>query len=232
MLYIFISHYDDYSENVEKIKNIDRENVKKIYWEDYFVNPFKIEESDRIYILTNATSVLPFVKQFGENYYVINKNYYMKNLNKFDIQKHLSNRNISVPTLLEFERINKRSFPIMCKSKKHADFVIAIYTLGTFNSLFSKYNKNDFYLEQLVRINEEIKVYFVKDETYFYDGYHNEKLHKEISDICKKISEILTLDVFSIDVLVCNGKLFVIDINPAAGLFNSMSARKKLVEWI
>lgn len=232
MVYVFISHYDDYSENVDKIKNIDKENVRQIYLEDYFANPINFEKEDRIYFLTNAISVLQFIKQFGESAYIINKSYYVQQYNKLDIQRQLRDSEISVPNLLEYEQINKRSFPIMCKSKKHADFVIAIYTFGTFNDIFSKYNKNDFYLEQFVKNSEEVKVYFVRDKAYFYDGYQNEELHETISSVCKKISKSLSLEVFSVDVLVCNEKILVIDINPAAGLFNSVLARKELVEWI
>lgn len=232
MLYIFISHYDDCSKNVEKIKETDKKNIKKIYLEDYFAGPFELEEADRVYFLTNTVLALQFIERFGKNNYIINRSYYTRNFNKFETQKLLKDNGLSVPNVLEFEHINKKSFPIMCKSKKHADFVIAVHTLGALNDIFSKYNKNDFYLEQMIDTNEEIKIYFVKDEIYFYDGYKNKKISKEISELCRRISKVLSLEVFSVDVLVNNEKLFVIDVNPAAGLYNSVFARKKLVEWV
>ena len=71
----------------------------------------------------------------------------------------------------------------------------------------------------------------MKDKTFMYENQNDYSNFKEISNICGKISKALDLQVFSADILICENEIYVIDVNPAAGLFNSTDSRKKLVEW-
>ena len=231
MLYIFLSHYDNYDENVAKIKSLNENYVQQVYVEEYLQNPFKMNKTDIVYILNNSNYNIKLLELLDSVCYIINKNFYLKKYDKNAIQNILMNANIQVPKLLSFDDINKRSFPLMCKSKNHADFVIAMYTFGTYNNFFTKYVKNDFYLEQKINFTKEIKVYYVKDKTFMYENQNDYSNFKEISNICGKISKALDLQVFSADILICENEIYVIDVNPAAGLFNSTDSRKKLVEW-
>ena len=55
-------------------------------------------------------------------------------------------------------------------------------------------------------------------------------MDEKIKQICLKISEVLQLELFSVDIIMQDGYYYVIDINPSAGLYKSSKSRKKLVE--
>ena len=64
-----------------------------------------------------------------------------------------------------------------------------------------------------------------------YDNEKDFRYIEKLTTIFKKISDVLNLQVFSVDILMSDEKFFVIDVNPAAGLYNSKLSRQYLVEW-
>ena len=186
----------------------------------------------KIYFLTNSPLIKDVICIIDSECFIINKEYYLKrNTNKRNVQKLLIKNEILVPEIIDVKELNKHSFPIMCKSKNHADFIITIYTRGTFNSIISKYDINNLYFEKYIKSNKEIKVYFVRDKIFLYDNEKDFRYIEKLTTIFKKISDVLNLQVFSVDILMSDEKFFVIDVNPAAGLYNSKLSRQYLVEW-
>lgn len=232
MLYIFISQYDNYWENVDKIKSHNMSGVKQIYVEDYLNSPINFSKEDIVYFLTNTLLVKEVINKINNQCVVINRGYYLNDLtDKYSIQQKLYNNKIMVPQLLSADSLNRYSFPIMCKSKSHANFIIAIFTLSTFTDIMLKYNVGDFYLERFIKCTRELKAYFVKDKTFLYDNENNFKYFKELNETLRKIGNLLNLEVFSVDILLTENAFYVIDVNPAAGLFNSKASRQYFVEW-
>ena len=55
---------------------------------------------------------------------------------------------------------------------------------------------------------------------------------EKIIECCNKISKILDLDIFSVDIIKKNDLYIVIDVNSSAGFYLLDEARNKLVEEI
>ena len=232
MVYVVLSHYDNYVDRVEKIKN-DGLEVDYFYVEDYLETPekYNLSEKDVIYFLNNSDHNLEFIEKAEKtNCKIINIGYYKNNLSKLGCQKALSDGGVKVPEIINFKDITKRDFPLFCKAYQHADIVMKMYTLSTFENIISKFNVEDLYFERSVDKGDykEFKVYFIKDDIYFDDKY-GEFYDEEIQKICLKVRDVLGLDVYSTDIILSAGEYYVLDINPCAGLYNSKASRRALI---
>ena len=104
--------------------------------------------------------------------------------------------------------------------------IFKAYTRNTIINFFKKFNKKDFYIEEAIEGECEIKYYYVKENVYAKNGII---IKDNIKKECTKISKILGLEVFSLDVIEKNKSNVIIDVNPAAGFYLLDDARNKLI---
>jgi len=234
MIKIALSYEDDYIDRVEKIKDNFSEHVDYFYVEDYINKTvlFSFTNNDVIYILNNSSYNLSLIKKLKNKVHkIINESFYCEKHTKLDIQEILKHNGVLVPNILECKNLTKYNFPLFCKSLNHADLVLKIYNKNSLDNLLEKFNSNNIYLEESLESSnsKEYKVYFIKDTIYFDDKYED-FMDENIKQICLKISSILQLELFSIDIIKQNNNYYVIDINPSAGLYMSSKSRKALIE--
>lgn len=234
MIKIVLSYEDNYIDRVEKIREEFLEDVDYFYVEDYINKNVSLTFSsdDVIYILNNSSYNLSLIKEIKcKVYKIINEKFYCKENTKLKIQKELKNNDILIPNIIEYEKVTKYNYPLFCKSVDHADLVLKVYNKNSLDNLFKKFDRGGIYLEESLENSnsEEYKVYFIKNTIYFDDKY-GDFMDEKIKQICLKISDILKLDLFSIDIIKQNNNYYVIDINPSAGLYKSSKSRKALIE--
>mgnify|MGYP002518352242 CR=1 FL=1 len=232
MIKIALSYKDNYIDRVKKIMDDFPNCVDYFYVEDYINNAksFLFTSNDIIYILNNSSYNLLLIKKMKNKVHnIINEKFYSHKYNKLDMQERIKKNNILVPNILKYNNLTKYNFPLFFKSVNHADIVLKVYNRNSLDILLTKF-KNNFYLEEsLENYSKEYKVYFIKNAIYFDDNY-KKFMDEKIKQICLKISEVLQLELFSVDIIMQDGYYYVIDINPSAGLYKSSKSRKKLVE--
>ena len=164
---------------------------------------------------------------------VFNSKFYSSKLSKLNSQQLLAENNVLVPQIIEYENLEKKDFPLFCKSHQHADMVMKVYNKLTLDNLLKKFDVKDLYFERAVDCGnyKEYKVYFVKNDIFFDDKY-NDFYDTNIKDVCARVSDVLGLDVYSTDILLSEGKYYVLDINPSAGLYMSTGSRKALLKGV
>lgn len=230
-LIIFVSRYDDYSDRAEKIKK-DLKNVEYYFLEDIklkYLN--KIIENNTIFFLTNSNQInriIDFILKRKINCNILNLNFFLEKYNKLTMQKKLEYNGVIIPKL--YNSISEILFPVYVKSINHSDFIVKIYNKTSLGKIkLSAYKKC--YFEEAIddRNGYEYKIYYVNNKI-FYSGLIEKKVHVAISKICNRISNALKLEVFSTDIIFSNKKYYVIDVNPAPGLWNSEDARITLGE--
>ena len=92
-----------------------------------------------------------------------------------------------------------------------------------------KLNPIDYYLEEIINFDKENKLYFVFDTLFNEEGIYvddNDYL------VCKRIQNILKLDVMSIGICYTDGKKYIIDVNTSPAFFKSESARIAFIEKV
>ena len=94
------------------------------------------------------------------------------------------------------------------------------------NKFFEKFASDEFYLEEAIESNVESKFYFVKGNIY---AKNNIEILNCVKNTCIRISSVLKLDVFSVDMIQRNDDYVVLDVNPSAGFYMLDEARNKLV---
>lgn len=215
-----------------KIKNESPDFVDLIYIEDFISNNnnIQIQNEDIILIMSNDSYISKFIETVN-NCIILNKKFLKYNYDKLKVQKILQENDISVPNILNLNEIENKHFPIYCKSLKHTILSKKIENFTELNDFTLKNDSNNFYIEQNVLNGNltEFKIYFVKDEIFYYDNI--EETNKEtISKVMLEISKILSLDVFSMDVIMNEEIYYVLDVNPMPGFYMSKNSRLALIE--
>lgn len=226
---IFLSQKENYKESANKI--VEALKIKAdIIWIEEFMSTENKEEKLKdsiIYFLCNSTLVKELVKLLKEtNCYIFNKEFFEKNYTKLEMQKKLINNKIETPQIFESFEIKKLKFPIFCKENVHAGIVFKIYTQNTINKFFERFSHDEFYLEESIESNLEMKLYVVYNNIY---TKNNIEIPSCVKDICMKISRVLNLDIFSVDMIQKDSDYFVFDVNPSAGFYMLDEARNKLI---
>lgn len=234
MIKIALSYEDNYIDRVEKIKKEFVDDVDYFYVEDFINknNLLTFAKNDIVYILNNSTYNFLLINEIKDNVYkIINEEFYCKKNNKLKIQKELKANDILVPNIIECNNVTKYNYPLFFKSIDHTELVLKVYNKNSLDNLLQKFDSSSIYLEESLEgsNSEEYKVYFIKNEIYFDDKYED-FTDERIKQICLKISNILKLELFSIDIIKQSNHYYVIDINPSAGLYKSSKSRKALVE--
>lgn len=225
---IFLSKEESYLGSAIKIKEQSNFYTEIIYIEDYIMNKKKIENSI-IYFLCNSDLVKEIVNiKEIKNCYIFNKKFFEKNYTKLGIQNILQSNYIEVPIIIDKNNINKINCPTFCKEDRHGGIVLKTYTSSTISRFFEKFNKDDFYLEESIVAQEELKLYFVRDSIYSKGN-----INDILKTICIKVSKLLQLEIFSIDIIKdFEDNYYVIDVNPSAGFYMLDYARKELINNI
>ena len=87
---------------------------------------------------------------------------------------------------------------------------------------------NKFYLEEKLDNTYEYKIYYVNKKVFFKDKI---KIYdQEIDEMCEKISKILKLEVFSVDLIKIQDEYYVIDVNPSSAFYLSKKARLEFIK--
>lgn len=232
MLIIFYEDFTKVKNIIAKLKNESIAPVQEINIFDYLNNPdnFKINSNDVAYFLFNsALSTLLLDKLKSSRCTVLNKEFFLLSLDKEKVQRLLLSNNINVPKVVDFNRITNQK--LILKAKNHTLPVHIFERKDELNAFFIDKNIYDYYVEEFIDSNIEYKIYFVNGKMFFYDNI-KPILQESLNQSTNQISKILKLDIFSADVLFKDGKFFIIDINPAAGLFMSKDARQKLLNFV
>lgn len=222
---IFISKYDNTLNGANKIKN-KMDNCDILILEDFNEN-LNINNSN-IYFLCNTPLINKVVKRLNSNNYIFNKEYYLNNYKKKDVQILLGKNNIDVPKIIDSNKIEDNTYPIFCKENNHVGIIFLVYNKVTLDKFFKKFNINNFYLEEMLDNTYEYKVYYVNKKVFFKDKIKMYDL--KINNICEKISKILNLEIFSIDLIKIQDKYYVIDVNPSSAFYLSHKARTEFIK--
>lgn len=234
-LIIFVSKYENSLDGAKKIKNEADFNVEILEIEE-FCNNNKyslISESDIIFFLCASHFINQVVTNLNEKgCRIINKKYFLSNFTKKEIQVILEKNNINVPKIYTENIIVNKIFPIFLKENKHTGITLELYNENTQNRIFEKFDSENFYLEEPVKIEypKEIKIYCVNNKLYYKN---NQELNNEkINSICKKIVKIFdTIEVCSIDFIYNYDEVYLIDFNPSSGFYSTDRGRKGFIDY-
>ena len=222
---IFISKYDNTLNGANKIKN-KMDNCDILVIED-FNKDLNINNSN-IYFLCNTPLINKIVKRLNSENYIFNKEYYLDNYKKKDVQILLRKNNINVPKIIDYSKIKDNTYPIFCKENNHVGIIFLVYNKLTLDKFFKKFNMNKFYLEEKLDNTYEYKIYYVNKKVFFKDKI---KIYDpEINKMCEKISKILKLEVFSVDLIKIQDEYYVIDVNPSSAFYLSKKARLEFIK--
>lgn len=231
MLIIFYDNVKNVQNIIAKIKNENSVLVKEISIQDYLKNNsnFEINVDDVVYILSND-NVLN--NKLIENLSIVdckilNKNYYLSNYDKQQIQQILFQNCVPVPKIINLndDFVGK----VICKPKNHTLAVNIFDDMNSLRCFLKNKDANEYYIEKFEEYEIEYKIYFVNNKMFFYEEV-NAVDNKLLNETLNKISDILKLDVYSVDVLFNAQQFYIIDINPSAGLFKSKDARIALID--
>lgn len=226
---IFLSKYENYLESARKIKDNSNLKVNIEYIEDFILQEKKIDKlkNSIIYFLCNSELNKKLVELLKNiNCYIFNKKFFESNYTKLEMQELLINNKINTPSI--YQTVNKKQMklPILFKENKHAGMILEVYTRNTIEEFFKKFNENNFYIEEKINGGYEVKYYYVKNNIY---TKKDSIIENTVKIYCEKISHVLGLEVFSVDIIKKNKQYIVIDINPSAGFYLLDEARNKLI---
>ena len=233
MLVVFYDKVKNVQNIIDKIKSNDILIVKEIYIEDFLdeKEKYKISESDVAYILCNNNVLInKLIEKLSDvKCKILNKEFYIQNYDKEKIQKKLLKNDIKVPKIIDFnENFNKK---LICKPKNHTLEVNIFDNIKSLEVFLNDKNIDDFYIEEYIENDVEYKIYFVNNKVFFYENVENLN-NEKLNETLNKISKILKLDVYSVDVIFNkNEEFYIIDINPSAGLFMSKDAQRELINF-
>ena len=235
---IITSKTNIYTEQVKKLKEESKLQTEVINIEDLISDEstsLDFENSIIYFLCCNSPLVPTAIKKLESyNCYIINKQYLTKDHLKLDVQILLDKNNINVPKTYAIENIKNIKFLIFCKENRHEGIIIQVYNKITLTRFFEKFNTKEFYLEETINNNKdlrEFKVYFVDKKIFLKDVTCYNKI---LEEMCKKVSVALNnLEVFSVDIVQnTNGELFVIDVNPSAGFYLSDDGRRYFLDTL
>ena len=232
-LIIILSKNENFIKSALKIKEQSKINTKILFIEDIVLE--EINNEDIIYFLCNSPLIPDLIKKIENlSCTIFNKKYFINNYSKYQIQLIMKNNDILVPNIIDYEMLESIKFPIFCKENKHVGILFKAYNIETLKKIFSNLNKDEFYFEEDITLNKtkttEFKVYYVNNKCFYKD---NEKVkNNELLKICKNISSLLGLDIFSADFIDDGNSNYLIDVNSSAGFYLSNDARYELIKCI
>lgn len=222
---------ENYLNSAIKIKESAKIEVNIIWIEELMVQEDKEKrlENSIIYFLCNTPLVKELVDLLDNtNCYIFNKEFFKENDTKLEMQERLIKNQIDTPKIITDCKEKEIKIPIFCKENSHAGMVFQAYTKSTIEEFFKRFDTTDFYLEEVIN-GEEVKYYYVNQKIY---AKGNLEIPDKINQVCKKVANLLRLEVFSIDFIKSKEEYKAIDVNPAAGFYMLDSAREDLISEI
>ena len=226
---IFLSKKEKYLKSAYKIKKNTKLNVDIIYIEDFIqnINKNEILEDSIIYFLCNSNLNKEIVNIASKTKcYIFNKRFFENNYTKLEIQKLLIKNKLCVPKIATYEDYRNLKYPVFCKENRHAGIVFKAYTNNTVKRILEKFDQKDFYIEESIECQQEIKYYYIKGNVYCKDTMD---IPNVIYNNCDRIAKLLKLDIFSMDVIKNNNSYMIIDVNSSAGFYLLDDARNNLI---
>lgn len=145
---ILISKQDKYYYSYIKLKDESYIPTNIYYIED--LNLDTIEQynfnNHMIYFLCNLSlnnKIILALK--NKNCYFINKNFFLHDYTKLEVQQVLNKNNVDIPEIVTINGLNKIQYPIFCKENSHVGINLIAYSENTLVKFFSKFNISDFY---------------------------------------------------------------------------------------
>lgn len=234
-LIIFISKFEDSLGSAKKIKEESEFCVEVIKIENFYIDNIysEINKDDIIFFLcaSNLISEIAIILD-KKGCSIINRDYFVSNYTKKEIQIFLKNNNIRIPNIYTENICNNNKFPIFLKENKHTGISLQLYNRNSQEQILDKFSDKDFYLEDSINLNnsKEIKVYGVNGILYYQNNYEQKEL--KIIEICKKIIEIFNnIEVCSIDFIYNEKEYYLIDFNPSSGFYATDSGRKGFINY-
>ena len=162
----------------------------------------------------------------NSNCYIFNNKFFESNYTKLEMQKLLIDNKISTPQIFQISKEKEMQLPILFKENRHSGMILEVYTKNTIEEFFKRFKEDDFYIEEKINGGQEIKYYYIKGNIY---TNNNSIIYDVVKLYCNKISNILGLEIFSVDIIKKDNKYIVIDINPSAGFYLLDEARNNLI---
>lgn len=210
-----------------------------IFIEDWSLD-YNEKSSDQkkiFYFLTNVDEVIACIQDVLRNGHIIINKIFLFRLgehSKFYLQKIIEQNGISVPKSVcsaNNKDICKIDFPCYIKSQKHTSAVIKVsnkkelyQTIWLFDS-----NNEGWYAEEAIAGDDVLlqKIYYINGKAFAKDN------NFQVENVFISISEILGLEVFSVDIFSSkSSKYWVIDVNPAPSFFKLEEARKAFATFL
>ena len=115
---IIVSKKENFIGSAKKIKHELNIPCEILYLEDIIDNTEYIKDTDIIYVLANGKDVYTFIAMIkNKKSYIFNKQFYLENLTKLQIQQKLKLNNVLVPEILS--KNNKCiKMPVFVKENK------------------------------------------------------------------------------------------------------------------
>jgi hypothetical protein len=240
-LYIVLSETQLFREGAELISEACERQKKsaKIITIDG-VADCELSVLDKMFFLTNEDSVGKIAQELNSTgVEVLNSKYITCFRVKSEVQEFLSSAGVLVPKIYvkssEYRKypavVREIRFPIYIKSENHVCDVLRVHEQGDFFTVIKDGGDAwGWYAEEAVDAPDRIlrKVYWVSGKSFERDG--EESPTKEMDMTLQAIGDKLSFDTFSADLIVGDGKLWCIDVNPAPALFGSVAARDYFAE--
>lgn len=234
-LIAYVSKYENSLDGAKKIQNQSNYDVE-IYGIEKFCEENKynlINEEDVIFFLCASPLIYEVATKLNEKgCRIINKEYFLSNFTKKEIQILLEKNQVKIPKIYIEDIYNNNIFPIFCKENMHTGITLQLYNKNTQDRVFEKFDYKDFYLEEPVKINnsKEIKVYCVNGEIFYKNNQEQNNII--INDICKKVVKIFNnIEVCSIDFIYNEEEYYLIDFNPSSGFYSTDKGRKGFINY-
>lgn len=215
---IIASKKGKYFKQIDKLINESLIEAKSYYIEDLLISDIKFNSDDLLYFMcSNYSLIKSYLLTRIIDAEIINKTFLLKEKTKKDVQLILSEKSINTPKLLN--DINDKFFYLKENNHEGLSKKIKGEELNDFSHI-------DYYLEEYIDYKIELKLYYVYGQIFNKKEIeHNIKL----INICNNISRILSLDVFSVDILIDDLNYYVIDVNYSPGFYLSDIGRKSLL---
>ncbi|MFA6145930.1 MAG: hypothetical protein WC697_01180 [Patescibacteria group bacterium] len=234
-----------FADNLKKSlisKGIDCNTVyiEELVFSDF--NNLKKEIKDVVYIFNNNRAISVLASLLIKNgKQVINGGYFIKNCSKYAAQFLLSENNIKVPKNYFSPELTHSSslkdefnFPLILKSFRHMEKNYVINNYAEYIDLMLDWaNKEPHYFEEYCGDCIFFKIYAING-SIFFDKAVKEYTDESLIGSIKKIREIFSLEVYSVDCLFNKEKniSFIIDVNPSPAFKGLLEAKNYFFRYL
>ncbi len=210
-LFIIISRKEKTQRTAQRIKNTASIDCEIIFLEDITFNNLDTilpQKNNIIYFLTNHPRLGLYIEHFiQQGRTIINSEFLKGERSKLFIQNKIATHNISTPAnelLTDYTSnikfIQKIKLPVFIKSQEQMNTVLYIKDYTNLKRTITRLQNNigEWYIEKAYNTikNDLIKAY------YTYGKIYTDTKAKKSLEFMHNIAKILSLDVFSVDIII------------------------------